>query len=327
MLLEFEANRERVMGLDELVSRIELLRERVRLHGAELRENETRTRLVLIDPLLFALGWDVSDPEAVMPEYKTKGGTQADYALLRSDGRPAVIVEAKKLGAAKSSHHLQMLNYANMSGIEYAGLTDGDRWELYSVFERGRLEERRILEVSIINMPVHESALKLLLLWRPNVTSGKPASAAEPIFGMGSRELPPEAPVPAPSPAQSNWVVLSEYNPPAGTPYPAAIRFWDGSELRLQKWYEILTSVVEKLYAGKRLTMKDLPIGWSNKVYSVHTEAIHPNGKEFVSARQIEGTPLFVNVHLSAAGVRRNTKRILEFCRLDPTSVHLLIEE
>ena len=52
------------MGLDDLVARIELLQARIRSHKIALRENETRTRMALIDPLMHALGWDVSDPEA-----------------------------------------------------------------------------------------------------------------------------------------------------------------------------------------------------------------------------------------------------------------------
>ena len=140
------------MGLDDLVARIELLRARIRSHNTALRENETRTRMALIDPLLHALGWDVSDPGVVTPEYKVSDGW-ADYALLRPNGQPAATVEAKKLGEPLMSHRMQMLNYANASGIDYAGLTDGNHWELYNVFKRGQLEERRILEVSIANDP------------------------------------------------------------------------------------------------------------------------------------------------------------------------------
>ena len=76
------------MALDELMECIDLLQERMRSHRDTLRENETRTRMALIDPMLRALGWDVSDPAAVTPEYKGGGGW-ADYALLRADGRPA----------------------------------------------------------------------------------------------------------------------------------------------------------------------------------------------------------------------------------------------
>ena len=131
------------MGLDDLVCRIELLQERIRAYGANLREDETRTRIALIDPLLRALGWNVADPGVVTPEYKVSGG-MADYALLRSDGKPVATLEAKRLGTALATHRMQMLNYANASGIKFAGLTDGNHWELYNVFQQRPLEERRL---------------------------------------------------------------------------------------------------------------------------------------------------------------------------------------
>ena len=320
------------MLLGELVECIELLQERIRSHRDALRENETRTRMALIDPLLRALGWDVFDPEVVKPEYKVEGGW-ADYALLRADGRPAATVEAKKLGEMLSSHRMQMLNYANASGIEYAGLTDGDHWELYSVFEPGPLHARKKLEISITNTPVRTSALKLLLLWRPNLASGKPVPAPAPILDdtwplIDPDPIPPSPtpePPPAPRPVPPGWVALSEYNPPAGSPCPAAIRFWDGGEQPLEYWHEMLTGVVKKLYSEGLLAVKDVPIGRgrSSKVYSVHTEPVHPTGKPFGQAKWVEETPFVVNVNLNAGQVRANTKKLLQHCGRNRADVHL----
>ena len=76
------------MALNDLVDCIEVLKSRMQSHRVDLVENETRTRMALIDPLLCALGWDVSDPAMVTPEYKV-GNKSADYALLRPDGVPA----------------------------------------------------------------------------------------------------------------------------------------------------------------------------------------------------------------------------------------------
>ena len=312
------------MGLDDLAGCIELLQERMQSYRTDLEENEIRTRVALIDPLLRALGWDVSDPAVVTPEYKV-GKKSADYALLRSDGKPAATLEAKKLGESLSAHLEQMLSYANMAGIEYAGLTDGNHWELYDVFKRGTLEERRLLEVSIADAPAHASALHLLLLWRPNLASGEPTLASTPII---DDRRPAPAPVQveqatAPPPAASNWVALTAYDPPSGTPSPTAIRFWDGSERPLTQWLEILTTVVDKLYAQRLLTPKDIPLGWSRQTYRVHTKPVHPTGKPFVSPKTIKGTPLFVEVHLSALDVRRQTRRLLKHYGLDPADVQL----
>ena len=280
--------------------------------------------MALIDPLLCALGWDVSDPAMVMPEYKV-GSKSADYALLRPDRMPVATFEAKRLGEPLASHQHQMLTYANIAGINYTGITDGNHWELYKVFEAGPLLERRILEVSITDAPAHASALKLLTLWRPNLTSGVPVPASTPIFeDRRVNAVPSQSePAPAPQSPSSNWVALSEYTLPAGAPHPVAIRLWDGSERRLAYWNEILVRVVEKLYADGRLAVEDLPIGWSRSTYSVHTEAVHPTGTAFTNSVKIEGTPLIVNVSLHAEQVRANTAKLLERYGLSPATVYL----
>ena len=95
------------MGLDDLVGCIEVLKERMQSYRTDLTEYEMRTRVALIDPLLRALGWDVSDPTVVMPEYKIDN-KPVDYALFRPEDKPAAALEAKKL----ASHWMQMLNYA-----------------------------------------------------------------------------------------------------------------------------------------------------------------------------------------------------------------------
>ena len=178
------------MLLEPLVSTIETIKARIATHGTALRENEIRTRMALIDPLLQALGWDTSDPSMVLPEFDVSGSARLITHCLTPVGKPSATVEAKKLGEPLTSHRMQMLNYSNASGVEFAGLTDGDKWELYEVFKRGQLEERRILDVSIADALAHETALKLLLLWRPNLASGQPTAANEPIFTEATHEQP-----------------------------------------------------------------------------------------------------------------------------------------
>ena len=83
--------------LDDLVQTIETLREHLRRYGLELSKNEIRTRTVLIDPMLEALGWDAADPALVTVEYEVPPG-RADYGLRRGlDNPPVVLVEAKRL--------------------------------------------------------------------------------------------------------------------------------------------------------------------------------------------------------------------------------------
>lgn len=314
------------MLLGDLVGCIESLQERIGSHRDTLREYETRTRMALIDPMLRVLGWDVSNPDLVTPEYRAGDGW-ADYALLRDDGGVAAILEAKKLGEPLSSHRMQMLNYANVSGIEFAGLTDGNHWELYKIFERGQLDERRELDVSIIDAPVHRSALQLMLLWRPNLASGEPVPASAPI--LGAIRQPPTSNIVEQTDSlrrgSPGWVALSEYDPPPKTPCPIAVRFWDGSEETLKYWHDLLTGVARKLYSEGRLGVEHVPIGWSKGRYSVHTEPVHPTGEAFVSPKSVDGTPFVLNVNLNAGQIRGNTKRLLQHCNLNPGRVYLQV--
>ena len=84
------------MLLEPLVSTIETIKERIDAHGPALRENEIRTRMALIDPLLQALGWDTANPAMVAPEYSAGNG-RADYALLNGAVNPVAFIEAKHL--------------------------------------------------------------------------------------------------------------------------------------------------------------------------------------------------------------------------------------
>ena len=130
---------------------------RIRDHRSVLQSNETRTRMVLIDPLLVGLGWDTADPSLVLGEYDVSG-YRADYALLNGDGKPIVFIEAKRLGVNLTLNRMQVINYANITGVPYAVLTDGNRWELYDVFDQKPIDERCLLRVCLADQTSNDCA-------------------------------------------------------------------------------------------------------------------------------------------------------------------------
>ena len=288
------------MPLDDLVSVIETLQQRIRDHGESLRQNEIRTRAALIDPLLTALGWDVADPGLVMPEYDVSG-RKADYALLSGNGRPAATIEAKKLGESLESYRMQMLNYSNASGVEYAGLTDGNRWELYPVFRRGQLEDRRILDATLSTEPSYQCALKFLLLWRPNLASGEPVAASEPAFSVQETENPTASPAEpftvqeAGIPNGQGWVSLKEFRPEATT-QPPSIHLPDGTEKQLRYWYQVLAETAEWLIRAGHLTSVKCPITNDGRVSIVHIQPFHASGRPFFHPYTLSNG-LFLNKH------------------------------
>ena len=322
--------------LDDLVDVIETLQERIQTHSATLRANEIRTRTALIDPMLTALGWEVSDPALVTPEY-TVGAGRADYALHGSESIPAAMIEAKRLGhALNDDERMQMLNYANARGVRYAAVTDGDIWEFYEVFKQAPLEDRRLLNLRIANRSAHESALQLLLLWRPNLASGQPMAASEPIFRVSTEresiEKPdiPNAAMPPPAPevasVHRNWVALSSFTAQRGMKHPTTIKFPDGTEYPLASRRDLLVRTAEWLVSNGSLTSNSEPVlvrgGNATKGYCiVNNRPVHPNGEDFAHPRKINGTSLVVNVGTTSAVSKAKT--LLEHCGVSPDTVYL----
>ncbi len=306
------------MLLDDLVGVIETLKGRIATHGPTLRENETRTRLALIDPLLQALGWDTSDPVLVMPEYSV-GASRADYALLTSNENPSALVEAKKLDESLASHRMQMLNYANISGIPHAGLTDGNHWEMYTVFDQAPIEQRRILDVSIASTPAHEAALKLLLLWRPNLASGQPVTANAPVLVAPAETSPAPASPALEIALAGEWTLLSQVSAGKGQPVPNGIRLSQGEPRPIERWWQVLTEVAEGLIKDGLLTAADCPIA---RLGFVNSSPVNPSGKPFYTPKQVSGG-LYLNVHMNSIQIVASSKKLLSHFHKIPETVEL----
>ncbi len=251
------------MPLDDLVSVVETLKARLQTHRQVLQANETRTRMALIDPLLQALGWDPADPALVLAEYDLRGN-RADYALLGGTGEPVAFVEAKRLGESLASHRMQIVNYANLSGVPYAGLTDGNHWELYKVFDPAPIEDRLLLNMSIADRPAHEVALNLLLLWQPNLASGQPVAANEPVLTTATE------------PVTAQPVAEPEIErPPAPPPAPVD----DG-----EPFAAMAAAIIERLPVGSFNSTDCLPIiqeGWPDHLMASMTQQGGVFGREF----------------------------------------------
>ena len=326
------------MPLADLVNVIETLQQRIAIHRQSLQQNEIRTRTALIDPLLTALGWDVSDPVLVTPEY-TVGEGRADYALNGSESIPAAIVEAKRLGHALSDdERMQMLNYANARGVRYAAVTDGNVWELYEVFKQAPLEDRRLLNLRIINTLSHELALQLLLLWRPNLASGQPVVANDPILqGEASAGLRPSGgpdvdgpkdPMPQSEGASgSDWIALSAFSRDSYTTTPRSIRFPDGETRRVETWQDLVSQSAAWLWSAEHLTTNKVPVptGGRPGVHVIKGVDSVSVANTFRRPQGVVGTPLVYDAHGSGDDHLRRTTILLKYCNVDLDTVHLRV--
>jgi hypothetical protein len=116
--------------ISQLREVLESVRASAENYRSQLIGNEAATRAALIDPVLHALGWDISDPARVEVEKTHSAGLRFDYALLR-DGQVAVIIEAKKLGGNLEEGKPQIFGYALALGIRDVFITNGISWHHY----------------------------------------------------------------------------------------------------------------------------------------------------------------------------------------------------
>ena len=155
------------MPLTQLADTIRTVRSRIRDHHQNLSKNETRTRLALINPILNQLGWDTSDPQSVTPEYEV-GNLKADYALLRTNGAIAAIIEAKKLGENLLIHLDQLRQCCLKTGAPYGVLTDGNHWHIYRIAEYQNWDQGRDF-IQLTHNAAPTAAMTLITLWKTNL--------------------------------------------------------------------------------------------------------------------------------------------------------------
>lgn len=320
------------MLLDDLVKAIETVQTRIREHGNTLSQNEYRTRISLIDPILNALGWDVSDPSLVTHEYAVGSG-RADYALLGSNGNPTAFIEAKRLGemADASRHETQLFTYAVTQGVRYAGLTDGDRWLFDNLTARFSGGESRLLDVTISKESAHICALALLLLWHPTLAYGQPTSSKEPVIAehavsyntvkAPAPSMPAEQPLASSS--SSGWISLASYRPKEGDVVAQMLlRFPDETERQIKHWWGFQAQVAEWLIQTGILTSRDCPVGRRSGWNLIHTEAQHQNGRPFFSEHKLSNG-LFLEKNANRFQHVENAKYLLRNFSQDPASILL----
>ena len=147
--------------------------------------NEANTRAHVIDPLLVALGWDLTDIDTVDREVKVFDGSFLDYAL-KLAAAPRLYVEAKSVDENLDDKKFiaQTINYANNDGVLWCVLTNGIRWCVYKTNEPVAMDQKLLFEVDLADKsePVEEQARLLNLISRNAVENGELDNFGERVF-------------------------------------------------------------------------------------------------------------------------------------------------
>ena len=118
---------------------------------AFVNNHETSTRYIVIDPILRALGWELSNPTECVVEYAVarRGNypaTRVDYVLKDATDEPAIVIEAKRIdvesdderGLEQMERYLQDIPTATMAVV-----TNGQYWNIAKREENGWKPESR----------------------------------------------------------------------------------------------------------------------------------------------------------------------------------------
>ncbi len=273
------------MPLESLLQLVETLRERIESHGAALSDGEMPTRYALIDPLLRELGWNISDPTMVIPEYRSGTG-KPDYALF-ADGRLRLVVEAKKLWAPLGNSVLsQVTAYSQRSGSTYFAATNGAHWKVYRTSSRKLMAEFTI-------------GKWLASLWSPNTPSSETVEEcrnAVPLWRPG------------------NWHQLADIEYAAGLK-PIELLCPDDYTVKLKSWRDLLVEVLRWLTANSLLTPSDCPIRPENTVskrYLFNYRPYHRSRKRFISPSE-EVNGIYAELDYGADSLASNAKDIIDY--------------
>ncbi len=314
------------MVLDNLQSAIEKLQKTIEAHRGYLAGDETRTRQVLIDPLLRKLGWDVSNPNIVQLEYKVKQG-QPDYALM-SKGKPVAVVEAKRLRSDLGDDQIiQALAYAVAGGIPYIIITNGDTWEMYDVFKPAEFEDCLLIKLELSQQPARKNAEQALAMRKPNLTSKKPVFEPPKSAMNRSSVKPNKPPKPQPPgnspkndneryPFASEERLYPEYTKPNQLKIDNNLKKIDNS------WTAVIHEVAAWLADEGILSVNDCPIGTATYTFIGH-EGVNPNGTPFRRPQTLSNGLILQRDYVNTRAQWTKLKKLLIQLKVDRRKIEV----
>ena len=250
----------------QLEKTVRELKERAGAYRDYIEGHETRTRVLLIDPLLRALGWDPEAPEEVQLEYKLTAG-QPDYALLKG-GKPVAVIEAKKLGTRLNQRSPgQVIKYTtghNFTHGRMVAFTNGSLWVFFRASNGWDPQS-----VDLAADQTFETAYNLVdCLSAHGFNDPNPLTEPRPVTSDPPK---PEGLVPLPNADLDR--------------NPAQIWFEDGSNRPVSSWGKVYAETSRYVVESGLVKPNDYPVFLARrkttKMCAMNTSPVHPHGKEF----------------------------------------------
>lgn len=131
--------------------------DKVREFAPSLTTEEATKTAVIMPFVSRVLGYDVFNPQEVVPEYVAdlglKRGEKVDFAILR-DGQVQMLIESKRIGDSLSLEHAgQLVRYFHTSNARIGVLTNGQHWHFYTDLDRPNImDERPFLQLDLLSI-------------------------------------------------------------------------------------------------------------------------------------------------------------------------------
>jgi len=156
--------------MDNFIQQIKTLSNRIeRIKDSIQTEEATKTSLIM--PLIQALGYDIFNPEELVPEFIAdvgiKKGEKIDYAIM--DGiNPVILIEAKCVHEKLHKHDSQLFRYFGTTKAKFAILTNGIEYKFFTDLEEpNKMDEKPFFILNLLEL--RENHLLELAKFRKSV--------------------------------------------------------------------------------------------------------------------------------------------------------------
>lgn len=144
----------------EFLESLNALAAKVRQQGSSIATEEATKNAFVMPFIKNVLGYDVFDPQEVVPEYicdvGTKKGEKIDYAILK-DGQIQILIECKKIGEPLNVHHAsQLFRYFHVTTARISILTNGRVYKFFTDLDApNKMDEKPFLELDLLDIDEH----------------------------------------------------------------------------------------------------------------------------------------------------------------------------
>jgi hypothetical protein len=141
----------------ELIEKLQALAKKIQQQGKSIQTEEGTKNAFVMPFISQILGYDVFDPNEVIPEFVAdvgiKKGEKVDYAIKNGESIN-ILIECKKYGDdLTSTHASQLYRYFSATSARIAILTNGQNYRFFTDLDAPNvMDEKPFLELDLLNI-------------------------------------------------------------------------------------------------------------------------------------------------------------------------------